>query len=101
MEETLLIKLAVTLFVLSGVMVAIAGSIQSYLFTKRFNSTIRTILYSGFIITASISILSNLSYHGIHLIVMAGIVFMIVGFFSTLIKSIKYLIGGIPDEQKV
>jgi hypothetical protein len=91
MYETLLIKLAVILFGLSGLMCAITGSIQSYLFTKRFNSTIRTILYSGFIITASISILSNLSYHGIPLIVMAGIVFMIVGFFSTLINPKKVL----------
>ncbi len=91
MEEILLIKLAVTLFILSGVMCAIAGSIQCYLFTKRFNSTIRTILYSGFIITASISILSNLSYHGIPLIVISGIVFMIVGFFSVLIHPKKVL----------
>ena len=91
MEEILLIKLAVMLFVLSGVMCAIAGSIQSYLFTKRFNSTIRTILYSGFIITASISILSNLSYHGIPLIVISGILFMIVGFFSVLIHPKKVL----------
>lgn len=98
MNDITLIKLAVILFVLSGVMCIIAGSIQSYLFTKRFNSTTRTILYSGFIITASISILSNLSYHGIPLIVIAGIVFMIVGFFSTLINPKKVLLSNKEDK---
>ena len=91
MDEMTLIKLAVTLFVLSGVMFALAGSIQCYQFTKRFNSTIRTILQSGFVIMASISIISNLSYRGIPLIVMAGIIFMIVGFFSALINPKKVL----------
>ena len=61
MNETLLIKLAVTLFVLAGVMCVIAGSTRCYLFTKRFNSTIRIILYSGCIIISLVTILANLS----------------------------------------
>lgn len=94
MDEMLLIKLAVTLFVLAGIMCAIAGSIQCYQFTKRFNSTIKTILYSGFIITGSISILANLSYRGVPLVVICGMVFAVVGG-CTVLETFYYQIRRI------
>lgn len=89
-----LIKIALTFFVLSAIMCAIAGATLCYQFTKRFNSTIRTILYSGFIITSSITILANLSYRGIPLIVMIGIGFIIVGLFTVIINPGKLFNSG-------
>lgn len=82
----LIIKIALTFFVMAFIMAGLAGLILFYDIIRRLNSTIRSILYIGIITISLVTICFNFSYMGIPYIVFYIAGFILIGFCSFPIK---------------
>lgn len=82
----LIIKIALTFFVMGFIMIGLTGITLCYQLTQKFNSTIRDILYINVALITLVTILMNMSYRGVPFIILYGAVLMFIGFCSLPVK---------------
>jgi len=82
----LIIKIALTFFVMGFIMVGLVGISLCYQLVQRLHSTIRDILYIGIASIFLVTVFMNISYNGIPFIVLYGLGFVFIGFCSVPIR---------------
>jgi len=75
----LIVKIAVTFFILGLMMVGIAGVTFCLHLIQKFNPIIRTMLYTEISIIILVTLCMDLSYRGISILILYGMGFIFIG----------------------